>query len=214
MNNVCGYVKRCLQRRHRLLGATCACAALLTFVLEHNYVGKQRDLLYWLELLRVTTHSPLFTCFLLLVSLSQLLLLLAVQMRLNQAMQMIFSEIALKYRRRKFADFIMRRMLLQLEVAMSRMPVPLDASALLTDPQLQRSYQQAKEAAYQAVDLFRRDAAALIFDRYQLPHEAAPFFVLKEEELALLHGGYAHIGLNVTHQVLWRLLYPHSAIVA
>lgn len=108
----------------------------------------------------------------------------------------------------------MRRMLYDLELAMSRMPAQLDEQALLNDVLLQQRYQLARNEAYKAVELFRRDAAALLFARHRQPQEVAPFFVLKEEDMALQHAGYAQIGLKVTHQVLWQLLYPESGSVA
>lgn len=92
---------------------------------------------------------------------------------------------------------------------MSGLPMQLNEQALLEDSQLLQRYQLAKHEAYQAVDLFRRDAASLI-----LPQDVAPsFLVHKEEDKALLQAGYAQIGLKVTHKVLRQLLYPQRGIV-
>lgn len=92
---------------------------------------------------------------------------------------------------------------------MSGLPMQLNEQALLEDSQLLQRYQLAKHEAYQAVDLFRRDAASLI-----LPQDVAPsFLVHKEEDQALLQAGYAQIGLKVSHQVLRQLLYPQRGIV-
>lgn len=210
-----GYLKRCLQRRYPLLSVCCLCVALFTFVLEYNYVGKQRDLLYWVQLLRsmlrwlLFTCSLLCTCSLLLVTILQLCVLVMVPARFNGMMKFLLCDMSRKYRRRRFANFIVRRMLCQLELAMSGLPMQLNEQALLEDSQLLQRYQLAKHEAYQAVDLFRRDAASLI-----LPQDVAPsFFVHKEEDQALLQAGYAQIGLKVSHKVLRQLLYPQRGIV-
>lgn len=207
------YLKLCLQRRYCLLSVISLGVALLTFVLKHNYVGKQRDLIYWLELLRASTRLPLFTSSLVMVTLLQLVLLGMVQTRFNQVMKLVLSDLSHRYCMRKFADFIVRRMLYHLELAMSKLPAELDEQALLDDELLQKRYQLARDEAYQAVEVFRRDASALLFARHRLPQEVAPFFVLKEEEMLLQQAGYAQIGLKVTHQVLWQLLYPESGSV-
>lgn len=71
-------------------------------------------------------------------------------------------------------------------------------------------YEMAKEAAYRAVDVFRRDAAALLFKRYLFSAEEQTF-VLHEEELMLMHGGYGQIALRVDCQLLRHLLYPQAS---
>lgn len=213
-----GYLKHCLQCRYLLLSVCCLCVALCTFVLEYNYVDKQRDVLYWMQLLRTMLHWLLFTCSLLctcsllVVTILQLCLLVMVQTRSNEMMKLL-SDMSRKYQSRRFANFIVRRMLCQLEWAMSRLPMEVDKQGLLEDSKLLQRYELAKHEAYHAVDLFRRDAASILFPQPRLPQDVAPFLVLKEEEKALLQAGYAQIGLKVTHQVLRQLLYPQNRII-
>lgn len=206
-----GYLKHCLQRRYLLLSVCCLCVALCTFVLEYYYVGKQRDLLYWMQLLRTVLRWLLFTCSLLCTC--SLLVVTILQLCLLLMVQLLLSDMSRKYGRRRFANFIVRRMLCQLELAMSRLPMEVDEQALLEDSQLQQRYKLAKHEAYQAVDLFRRDAASILFPQPRLPQDVAPFLVVKEEEKILLQAGYAQIGLKVTYQVLKQLLYPQNGIV-
>ncbi|XP_034482195.1 uncharacterized protein LOC117787710 isoform X1 [Drosophila innubila] len=202
-------LKRYLQRCHRKLGAFFALLGLLTFFLEQNYVGQQRDLLYWKDFLMILEQHPFVFCLLVLVMILTRLLVLTAHQNVNVGIQTIFSELIRKYHQRKFADFIVRRLLWHLEMAMLRMPPAIKAD-LLEDPLMQQRLQLAKNMSYKAVDVFRRDAAALLLDRLPLNREDTPFFILKEEELELLNAGYSHISLNVTHDVLRQLLYPKS----
>lgn len=201
--------KHYLQRYHRKLGAFFALLGLLTYFLEQNYVAQQRDLLYWMDLLMVLRQHPFLFCLLVLVMILTRLFVLTAHQNVNVGMQAIFSELLRRYHRRKFADFIMRRLLWHLELAMLRMPQSLKED-LFDDPAIQQRLQLAKDMAYKAVDVFRRDAAALLIDQLPFSGEDSPFFILQEEELDLLNAGYSHISLNVTYDVLRQLLYPQS----
>ncbi|EDW69040.1 uncharacterized protein [Drosophila virilis] len=211
--NSLGQLKRCLQRRYRTVASAIVFVALLTFFLEQSYVGQQRDLLYWREMVLHISHQPCLLCCLTATVLCPLLIMLLIQQRLIQSIEYTVAKLMRLYRRRKFADFIVRRLLLQLELAMQRMPGQLEAQQLLDDPITRRRYQLASEAAHRAVDIFRRDAAALLFQGYRLYPEDTTY-VLREEELVLLHGGYGQIELHVNSQVLRRLLYPQGKSLA
>ncbi|KAL7733236.1 hypothetical protein ACLKA6_004742 [Drosophila palustris] len=202
-------LKHYLQRYHRKLAVFFALLGLLTFFLEQSYVGQQRDLFYWMDLLMVLRQHPFLFCLLVLVMILTRLFVLTAHHNVNVGVQIIFSELLRKYHRRKFADFIVRRLLCHLELAMLRMPQS-SLRDLFDNPAIQQRLQLAKDMAYRAVDVFRRDAAALLIDRLPPSSEDNPFFILQEEELDLLNAGYSIISLNVTNDVLRQLLYPQS----
>ncbi|BFF98671.1 uncharacterized protein DMAD_06765 [Drosophila madeirensis] len=105
--------------------------------------------------------------------------------------------------RRRFANFIVRRLVMQLDQASERLP----KSGKLSDPLTQQSYVEARTAQYRAIDLFRRDANALLVQRN--PTDVDPhFFVLPEEEELLARAGYSSIDLKVTEHVLQDLITP------
>ncbi|KAH8366040.1 hypothetical protein KR093_008596 [Drosophila rubida] len=207
--NILGYLKQYVERRHRKLGLLFAFFALFTLLLEQSYVRDQQDLLYWLEQLTVVRRHPYKVIAVILLAIMFQFVLMVVQRRIEWLTCGIFAETIRKYRSRKFADFIMRRLLWHLELAMLRMPVDLKQN-ILVDPEVQKRFQLAKDKAYLAVDVFRRDAAALLLNRMPLTSEDSPFFILKEEEQALLNGGYSRIKLRVSSDVLKQLLYPQS----
>jgi len=198
---------RCLERCHRKLGAVVAILGVLTYFLKQSYVGQQRDLLYWMDLLMLVKQPLNFFCFLTLVMIFTQLLLFIANPRIDYRMEVMLSKLTRKYRQRKFADFIVRRLLWQLELAMLGMSQALDQD-LFVDPSVQQHLQLAKDSAYRAVDVFRRDAAVLLFDTQSSPSEDISFFILEEEELDLFNAGYSKISLHVTKNVLKQLLYP------
>jgi len=200
-------LKLCLDRCYRKLGTVVALLGVLTYLLKQSYVEQQRDLLYWMDLLLLVKQPLISYCFLpLVISLTQLLLFIA-NPRIEYGMEVILSKLTHKYRQRKFADFIVRRLLWRLELPMLSMSQALDQD-LFGDPSVQLRLQLAKDSAYRAVDVFRRDAAVLLLDVQSPPSEGISFFILEEEELELLNAGYSKIGLHVTKNVLKQLLYP------
>ncbi|KAH8307062.1 hypothetical protein KR044_004443 [Drosophila immigrans] len=207
--NILGCLNQYLERGHRKLGILVALLALITLLLEDSYVREKRDLLYWREQLMVVHRNPYVVFVVVLVAIVLQLLLMLVQHRIQWITCGILAETIRKHRSRKFADFIMRRLLWHLELAMLSMPLDENRN-ILHDPAVQKRFQMAKDKAYLAVDVFRRDAAALLLNRLPLTSEDSPFFVLKEEEQALLKGGYSRINLRVSSDVLRQLLYPHS----
>ncbi|KAH8395050.1 hypothetical protein KR215_006550 [Drosophila sulfurigaster] len=207
--NILGYLKQYVERVHRKLCIFFVLLALFTLLLEQSYVREQRDLIYWIDQLKMVLRHPYMILLVLLVILMGQLLLVKLQRRIERFTCGIFAEIMRKYRSRKFADFITRRLLWHLELAMLRMPVIEDQN-MLHNAKVQERIQLAKNEAYLAVDIFRRDAAALLMSRLPLNSEDSPFFILDEEEQALLRGGYSRIGLRVSSDVLRHLLYPQS----
>lgn len=199
-----------MRRRHGTVATVIAGFALLTFFLEQNYVSEERDLLYWREVVLLSADHPCLLAALIATVLCPLLTMALIQQRLIRTVESKVSRMRRRNRRRQFADFIVRRLLLQLELAMLRMPRKLRVDQQLNDPRARMRCEMAKEAAYRAVDIFRRDAATLLFKRHRRSVDEGTF-VLDEEELMLLHGGYGQIDLRVDFQLLRRLLYPQAA---
>ncbi|TDG52966.1 hypothetical protein AWZ03_000509 [Drosophila navojoa] len=200
---------RCMRRRHGTVATVIAALALLTYFLKQNYESDERDLLYWREVVLLSSRHPCLMAALVATVLCPLLTMALIQQRLIRTVEGTVSRMRRRNRRRQFADFIVRRLLLQLELAMLRMPRKLRVDQQLNDPRARMRCEMAKEAAYRAVDIFRRDAAALLFKHRRRSLDEATF-VLDEEELMLLHGGYGHIDLRVSCQLLRRLLYPQA----
>lgn len=199
-----------MRRRHGTVATVIGGLALLTFFLEQNYESEERDLLYWRDVVLLSSRHPCLLAALIATVLCPLLTMALIQQRLIRTVESTVSRMRRKSRRRRYADFIVRRLLLQLELAMLRMSRKLRVDQQLNDPRARMRCEMAKEAAYRAVDIFRRDAAALLFKRHRRSLDEGTF-VLDEEELMLLHGGYGRIDLRVDCQLLRRLLYPQAA---
>ncbi|XP_068142226.1 uncharacterized protein [Drosophila tropicalis] len=99
--------------------------------------------------------------------------------------------------RKRFASFIVRRLIYQLDVA-SRIMGPIGENL--------SKYHEATETAYRAVAEFRRDANALLVERPSSSDGDLQFFVLAEEEAELTEAGYGQRDIDVTVEMLLDLV--------
>lgn len=106
-----------------------------------------------------------------------------------------------KNNRRRYCNFIFRRLLAQLDKALTQRPVPGQEFICC---------RQAKQQALLAVRLFCRDTQKILHPEYELDTSAASdaYFVLDEEEAELSAAGYASLDFDVTEAFLKSLLYP------
>lgn len=106
-----------------------------------------------------------------------------------------------KNNRRRYCNFIFRRLLAQLDKALTQRPVPGQEFICC---------RQAKQQALLAVRLFYRDTQKILHPEYELDTSAASdaYFVLDEEEAELSAAGYASLDFDVTEAFLKNLLYP------
>ncbi|XP_017111784.1 uncharacterized protein LOC108135547 [Drosophila elegans] len=197
-----------LRRRYLRVIITFVILVLVTFVLDMCFLFFQRDLIFWRDLV----VEILEDCFLLpaiMISISVVVKSLVVATLVADHFfphQWLQSRLE-RHRRQKFANFIVRRLLFQLELAKRRLPQPrvhLD----LTDVVIQQNYEQVHMVAHRAVEIFRRDAMSLLEQKSSNSSGEPRYFVLEEEEQALRRNGFARINLRVTNQVLRQLLSP------
>lgn len=106
-----------------------------------------------------------------------------------------------KKKRRRYCNFIFRRLLAQLDVALTHRPIPGQEFSCC---------RQAKQQALLAVRLFCRDTQKILHPEHELDTSAASdaYFVLDEEEDELSAAGYARLDFDVTDAFLKSLLYP------
>lgn len=130
----------------------------------------------------------------------QLLLLLYITLSHIQPGALYRKQIN-KNNRRRYCNFIFRRLLAQLDEALTQRPVP---------GQEYICCRRAKQQALLAVRLFCRDTKKILHPEYEMDTSAASdaYFVLDEEEAELSAAGYASVDFDVTEAFLKRLLYP------
>ncbi|KAH8360323.1 hypothetical protein KR200_001873 [Drosophila serrata] len=105
------------------------------------------------------------------------------------------------FHRKKFANFIIRRLLYQLQLASQKLPKNKTGIDLM-DPATQKIFERVQKEAYHAVQLFRRDAN-VILDR-----EESRYIVTEEEEEQFREAGIGH--RLVTDKLLRQLLSPYG----
>ncbi|KAH8411566.1 hypothetical protein KR215_006671, partial [Drosophila sulfurigaster] len=106
--------------------------------------------------------------------------------------------------RRRYANFIFRRLLSQLDDAFKQRPIAGEELICCI---------QAREQAFSAILMFCRDATTVLYPECELDSQAASevYCVLDEEENELIAKGYASVDVDVTTGFLKSLLYPTSA---
>ncbi|XP_030386096.1 uncharacterized protein LOC115632940 [Scaptodrosophila lebanonensis] len=201
--------KHWLRRFYVYIGSAWALFALLTYFLDHQYATHGRDLMFWREFLAKYLHPSMMIP----MSLINISLLFKFCVFLTVLLVHLFPGHGIenyleRRRRQKYASYIMRRLLLQLELAMWHRPKKLELHDALT----QLHYQYAQASAFRAVSLFRRDAEKLLVKRHEESDQDLDFFVLDEEELMLQLSGYHNTPYSVTDQVLAKLLYPQREV--
>ncbi|XP_022215384.1 uncharacterized protein LOC111069579 [Drosophila obscura] len=202
-----GFVIGWIRRHHVTLGLLHTLIFIVTTVLDFQLTFHSCDLSYWTEM----ASRPMTEQFL-------LPMLIAISAKLTVLFCIAFEHLAphqwvirllKRNARRRFANFIVRRLVMQLDQASALLPKSRNGSLDLSDPLTQQSYVEARTAHYRAMDLFRRDADALLVER--LPTNGNPhIFVLQEEEDLLARAGYSSIGLQVSEHVLQDLLGPQG----
>ncbi|XP_060663108.1 uncharacterized protein LOC132796087 [Drosophila nasuta] len=134
------------------------------------------------------------------VTLLSLLILLVVHFQPSSINRQQVNECC----RRRYANFIFRRLLSQLDDAFKQRPIAGEELICCI---------QAREQAFSAILMFRRDAAKVLYPEVELDSPAASevYCVLDEEENELIAKGYASVDVDVTSAFLKGLLYPTSA---
>ncbi|EDW33455.1 GL15480 [Drosophila persimilis] len=191
-----------IQRHHVVLGLLHALILLTTIILDYSLTFHSCDLFYWCAMARTLLNEHLF----LPKIVAKFALMFCIAFECFSPHQWVIRLFKRRARRR-FANFIVRRLVMQLDQASESLPKSGDGLDL-SDPLTQQNYVQARMAQYRAMDLFRRDANALLVQRLPLignPH----LFVLEEEEDLLARAGYSSIGLQVTEQVIQDLIRPY-----
>ncbi|EDV92042.1 uncharacterized protein LOC6565669 [Drosophila grimshawi] len=137
------------------------------------------------------------------VILMQLLLLIYVVLSTVQPC-VIYRQQRNESNRRRYRNFIVHRLLAQLDQALMRRP---DAGEELN------SCIEAKQRAESAIRLFWCDAAKVLYPEHELDSLTASdmYFVLLDEEAELNSAGYASVDFNVTASFLESLMYPERA---
>nr|XP_017026438.1 uncharacterized protein LOC108077556 [Drosophila kikkawai] len=110
-----------------------------------------------------------------------------------------------EFRRIRFASFIVRRLLYQLQLAGQRLPKPKTAFDLM-DPAIQQIFEQVQKDAYQAVQLFRRDANALLIQ--QSLEQESLFVVPEDEDEELMEAGFSKALVPI--ELIRQLLMPYG----
>ncbi|KAH8327710.1 hypothetical protein KR074_011219, partial [Drosophila pseudoananassae] len=198
-----------LQHRYPMVALGCFATILTTFVLK-ICLASQCDLIFWRDtLITVFGDCVLLPVIVLSFSVAWKVFLFASFLAGNYFPHKWLKTRLDERRRMKFADFIVRRLLLQLELSIRRLPsseVDMD----LSNPDDRQSYERAREAGYRAVEIFRRDAKAVLENKSSDSSalEGPHYFVLEEEQRALQRHGYGSINLRVTEEVLRQILSP------
>ncbi|KAH8379416.1 hypothetical protein KR009_004802, partial [Drosophila setifemur] len=201
-------LKHWLQHRYLAVIIGCLIVMLVTLVLDLG-LAHDRDLIFWRDLLiTILKDSFLLPVFVLSLAVACKTLMMA-SVLANYCFPHQWLHYRLEERRRqRFANFIVRRLLLKLELASRRFPKP-DMDLDLVDPVTRKSYERARMGAYRAVEIFRRDANSVLRKQSPDSSEGEPhYFILEEEELTLRRHGYHSIKLRVTDQVLRQLISP------
>lgn len=189
-----------LQRHHKGVALACLIVVAFTMFLRVSFFHFQHDLIYWRNLV-MDPHYLMLS------------MVLGVPFRLGYQLAVRFfptqwqESLVEQLRRRQFADFIVRRLLHQLDLASRKLPERgkvLD----LTDPATQQRFEQVQMAAYRAVQLFRQDANAVLYQQPPEPTEESRYIVLDEEEQALRQNGFVRLDMLVTDKLLRQLLSP------
>ncbi|XP_030567299.1 uncharacterized protein LOC115767238 [Drosophila novamexicana] len=135
--------------------------------------------------------------------LMQLMLLIYIVLAHFQPCTLYRQQLNESYRRR-YKNFIFRRLLAQLDRALRQRPgAGQELSSCL----------EAKRMAQLAIRLFCRDTTKVLYPEYELDSSAASdaYFVLDDEEAELNSAGYASVNFDVTDAFLESLLYPKRA---
>ncbi|KAH8235152.1 hypothetical protein KR032_009307 [Drosophila birchii] len=177
-----------LQRRHQRVLFICMTFAVVTMWLETGYYIQSN----WQDQ-RTKLHA--------------VLLLLAVGVMIHFTNKHAdrccphfwIDFVVQNFRRIIFADFILRRLMYQLQLVSQRLPKPpID----LLDPLTQQIFEQVQKDAFLAVQVFRRDANAVL-DRDQ-----SKYIMIEEEEEEVRKAGFRHT--LVSDQLLRQLLGPYG----
>ncbi|KAH8387059.1 hypothetical protein KR093_004459, partial [Drosophila rubida] len=106
--------------------------------------------------------------------------------------------------RRRYGNFIFRRLLAQLDAALAQRPIAGEELIACL---------HAKEQALLAIRLFYRDAVKVLYPDCEMDSVAASdlYFVLDNEEDELIAAGYGSVNFEVTTAFLESLLYPKRA---
>ncbi|KAL7742923.1 hypothetical protein ACLKA6_002071 [Drosophila palustris] len=106
--------------------------------------------------------------------------------------------------RRRYGNFIFRRLLTQLDRALMHRPIVGEELTCCL---------RAKKSALSAIRLFYRDAEKVLYPECELDTLAASdvYFVLDDEENELNSAGYSSVNFDVTDAFLESLLYPKRA---
>ncbi|XP_043867363.1 uncharacterized protein LOC6584833 isoform X2 [Drosophila mojavensis] len=133
----------------------------------------------------------------------QLILLIYIVLAHFQPCTLYRQQLNESYRRR-YGNFIFRRLLAQLDRAFGQRP---DAGQELS------SCLEAKRMAQLAIRLFCRDSTKVLYPEHELDSLAASdaYFVLDDEEAELNSAGYYSDNFDVTDAFLESLLYPKRA---
>ncbi|KAH8300484.1 hypothetical protein KR018_008660, partial [Drosophila ironensis] len=206
-----------LQQRYMEVGFGCSIVISLTLFLEIS-LAADRDLIYWRDILTAALESSLLLPIALLGVSAGCKLILMAHLVADHCFPRLWLQNCLERRRRLvFADFIVRRLLLQLELTARRLP-PSAKDVDGADPAMLQSYERARRSAYRAVEIFRRDAQTVLQPRLvdsneeedsSIPH----YFVLEEEERALRRHGYGSLDLPVTEKLIRQLLRPPKKVL-
>ncbi|KAH8420425.1 hypothetical protein KR009_010308, partial [Drosophila setifemur] len=108
-----------------------------------------------------------------------------------------------EWQRRRYAKFIFRRLLVQLEEAL---PGGKKVQTIPGEERLERCLRVSEQVA-RAVQLFRRDALKVLHPRQDMSSQLASemYFVLEEEEQEVAN---TDTPVEVTEELLMSLLYP------
>lgn len=209
LRQVAGIFSHWLQHRYPMVALGCFATILVTFVLK-ICLATERDLIFWRDLLiAIFEDAILLPVVVLSFSVAWKIFLVASFLAFNCFPHNWVKTRMDERRRMQFADFIVRRLLLQLELTSRRLPLS-EADVDLSDPFVRQSYERAREAGYRAVEIFRRDAKAVLEKKSpdSSALEGPHYFVLEEEQRALQRHGYGSINLRVTESVLQQILSP------
>ncbi|XP_030381997.1 uncharacterized protein LOC115629636 [Scaptodrosophila lebanonensis] len=111
-------------------------------------------------------------------------------------------------RRRQFANFIFRRLLMQLERAVGQCRKELSEKVQGCKDTLD-SCTRWQIDVLEAINLFRRDATKVLYPKHELHTLATScaYFVLEEEDQELQDAGYATVNVEMDDAFLRRLLH-------
>ncbi|KAH8285967.1 hypothetical protein KR054_000056 [Drosophila jambulina] len=187
-----------LQRHHRDVAAKCLIIVAVTMFIQIQ----MKLISWWVQLMQ--TPEPHFVFLLMavvvpfLIGYKQILRYFTLQW-----LYLLFEKLF----RIMFADFIVRRLLYQLQLAGRRLPHP-KPEIDLTDPATRQIFQQVQIEAYRAVQLFRRDANAILDRQAPVPLTDYCYMVLEDEIEVLWKAGCNNMLVN--ERLLRKLLSPYG----